>query len=328
MELLKKIDDRLRKKSPFTWIIGGHIYIPLLLVLNAAFFILGYVESAANDYANRGIPYDEEYASGMLVGVLISLGLLIAFCIRQIKYNSTRIVFNLTDRGYFRFFTSYFLILTLLANIPLIGNAGRYVQINSAIEVYENTEAGLLVGPGAEAHERMFYDMDKLQSGFYVISWEFWRAFLLVQLNLALLLLVVCYVKKAHFGWSMLVLNLYPSIFGIFTGLTFLILQPSGDEEVLMFVQLTIFVGIAYFIGFSVKRIHQGLKNGFTIALHLAMPVILVAYVALFGEFSGLHREFTNKEEISILFGTAYLAILIGLFAFKNVYRKRYLLPG
>jgi hypothetical protein len=132
------------------------------------------------------------------------------------------------------------------------------------------------VGPGAEAHERLFYDMDKLQSGFYVISWEFWRAFLLVPLNLALLLLVACYVKKAHFGWSMLVLNLYPSIFGIFTGLMFLILQPSGDEEVLMFVQLTLFVGIAYFIGFVAKRMHKGLKNGFAIALHLSLPVILV----------------------------------------------------
>jgi len=123
-----KIDTDILKKSPFQWIIGWHIFIPIILGLFVLAFINGYIPPVkVYDYS---VPYLESLS--LFLGFL-SLIVFVLFVIRQIKFNSFRIHHHLPySRAIITFF-SFWLIALLLVIIPTLSYEAYCFKVKNHI---------------------------------------------------------------------------------------------------------------------------------------------------------------------------------------------------
>lgn len=114
-EYFKEIDESILKKSPFHWVIGWHIFIPVILVLALFGKGLSFIYPVRLYYSNLGKISFISYFFYFLCFIVFIL-----FIIRQIRYNSSRIHHRLpfirSNSNYF----SYVVIIFMLSVIPLI----------------------------------------------------------------------------------------------------------------------------------------------------------------------------------------------------------------
>ncbi|MFT5512482.1 MAG: hypothetical protein ACI8SE_000880, partial [Bacteroidia bacterium] len=112
------------------------------------------------------------------------------------------------------------------------------------------------------------------RSFFYPLEWEFWRFYFLLTLALSVLLIILCSVNIAEFGWGMLVVALHPTVFGIVGALVAFMFQDVSGEKaaVIGIVLLLLFTLNAYIIAFF-KGFKPSLRRAFAIACHIYTPI-------------------------------------------------------
>ena len=96
--------------------------------------------------------------------------------------------------------------------------------------------------------------------------------------TLAFLLIIYCSTPKAEFGWSMLVCALFPTVFGIITGLLALI-DLMDSEEGVQFL-LALFVGAMIYVTFM-GNFKPKVKRIFGISLNIILPIAIPIITSL-----------------------------------------------
>jgi hypothetical protein len=186
-------------------------------------------------------------------------------------------------------------------------------------------------------HERL---IDK-DSVFHQANIDFWKGYFFVALVLAALLLMLCSVHIAEFGWGMLVIALHPTVFGIVGALLAYLMKgaDSQDAAYVGIALLLLFTLNAYFFAFS-KRFKPVLKRAFAITCHFYTPIVAVLILVMFKEatdccfqnvenpdycdcFLPFSRDQYNMLILCVLgFGT-----VITTFFFGRYYKKQYINP-
>ena len=112
-DFYKKIDTQILKKSPFHWILGWHLFLPIIVVLALFGAVIGYL-----------IPTETyTYSAGELGIASFFLGFMafmafILYVVRQVRFNSFRIDHRVPFKKSILIFFSFWLIVTLLSLIP------------------------------------------------------------------------------------------------------------------------------------------------------------------------------------------------------------------
>ena len=151
-EIYKKYDDLLLRKKPVLWVLGLHIYLPLLLTLYAILFLIGLV------YPFNPVPfwkdYEELYNTISLVMILPTILLAIMFIIRQIKFNSRRIHVQLPYRRSFGNMIYFFVLFGLIIALPFVGSIGATLKTKASLDIEEFKEDMVYLSIGG-AHFRL-----------------------------------------------------------------------------------------------------------------------------------------------------------------------------
>ena len=123
-----KINTYLIKNKPFHWIIGWHIFIPMLLLLFiiAILFAFGFSIKIYN-YRSESRDF-----IAFFLGFISLMGFIL-FIIRQAKYNSFRIHHHIPFKKAYLVFASFWLITTLFAVIPFIPELAYTARITHYI---------------------------------------------------------------------------------------------------------------------------------------------------------------------------------------------------
>ncbi len=139
-EIFNKIDKSILKKHPFQWIIGWHIFLPIivgLILLAAALAFL--TPTKIFSYSDD----DSLKVSSVFVG-FISFMAFILYVIRQIKFNSFRIHHHIPYAKSILIFFSFWLIIFLFSVIPFIPDQVYTLRVRSEINsITDNFEKDL-----------------------------------------------------------------------------------------------------------------------------------------------------------------------------------------
>lgn len=137
-ELYKKYDDLLLRKKPVLWVLGFHIYLPLLVVLYLLLLLIGLA------YPYNPVPWWNEYEDFFetlsLIMILPTILLAIMFVIRQIKFNSRRIHVHLPYRKSFGNMLYFFVLFGLIIALPFVGSIGATFRASMSLDIEEFTE--------------------------------------------------------------------------------------------------------------------------------------------------------------------------------------------
>ncbi|MFT7590866.1 MAG: hypothetical protein ACI9UJ_000784, partial [bacterium] len=179
------------------------------------------------------------------------------------------------------------------------------------------------------------------RSFFYPLEWEFWRFYFLLTLALSVLLIILCSVNIAEFGWGMLVVALHPTVFGIVGALVAFMFQDVSGEKaaVIGIVLLLLFTLNAYIIAFF-KGFKPSLRRAFAIACHIYTPIAAAILLFLLKEASNCcfidnnWREYcdcylpcTSDEFDLIVLSVVVFGAIVSTFFFGRYYKKQYTNP-
>ncbi len=116
-ELYNKIDQYLLTRYPRLWVLGVHIFIPIVVISWCVLIAIGgfMVQGQAFDLYSVDDAYGQ-IAVGMILPVIL---LLILFIIRQAKYNANRVHQFLPYKHRFGVFLSFWVILFLISSLPM-----------------------------------------------------------------------------------------------------------------------------------------------------------------------------------------------------------------
>jgi len=178
-------------------------------------------------------------------------------------------------------------------------------------------------------------------SFFFSLEWDFWRGYLFITLVLSVLLIILCSVNIAEFGWGMLVVALHPTVFGIVAALVaFLFREVDGEMAATIGIfLLLLFTANAYFFAFN-KRFKPALRRAFAIACHIYTPIVACLLIVMYKEASdccyldSTYREncdcilpFTREQYNLITLNTLIIGSIISTYVFGKYYKKQYTNP-
>jgi len=141
-----KTAQTILKKSPFQWIIGWHLFLPIIIILFIFSITVGFMfpTTTHNYYNNGGLK-----TAAVFLGFL-SFMAFILYIVRQIKYNSFRIHHHIPFAKSMMIFFSFWTITSLLSFVPFIPyhiHNWRVTQkINSITNDFENDTKVLYYG--------------------------------------------------------------------------------------------------------------------------------------------------------------------------------------
>jgi hypothetical protein len=174
---------------------------------------------------------------------------------------------------------------------------------------------------------------------YFVLEFEFWKFYLLLALGLAVLLIILCSVRIADFGWAMLITALQPTAFGIiFALILFALPNFHNDEEQVAFVLLLLFTAFAVFVAFF-SNFKSTFRKAYAICLHIYIPLLITLFLALIRELrdccSRLYAEvhcdcvelLGHGDFEDFLFVTAVVSAIVATYFFGRFYRRIYINP-
>ena len=131
----KKWDRSIAKRFPKLWVLGLHIYVPVILAVWLLFYAMGWTMSgeplptqgAVNDYADKLLLYS--ILPTIVIGVL--------YFIRQIKFNALRVHHHLPFKNPFIHYFTFLLVCVLFTAIPMTSHLGLYHNMSSTIHERE-----------------------------------------------------------------------------------------------------------------------------------------------------------------------------------------------
>lgn len=128
----KKVDHRVLEKYPNLWVLGVHVYVPILLALHAIIMAIGFI------YPLNPLPdffrYKDFFENISLTMILPTILLVVIFVIRQVKFNSKRVHLSLPYKYHFFVFLYFFGLLFGFTSLPLSGNLAAYVKTNLTLD--------------------------------------------------------------------------------------------------------------------------------------------------------------------------------------------------
>lgn len=115
-KLYTKIDHYILKNHPFNWIIGWHIFLPIIIILALIGVVSGF-STPTKIYSYSGD--DGLGVAAFFVGFLALMGFIL-YIVRQIRYNSFRIHHHLPFKKSIYIFFSFWIIASLFSLLPFI----------------------------------------------------------------------------------------------------------------------------------------------------------------------------------------------------------------
>lgn len=178
-------------------------------------------------------------------------------------------------------------------------------------------------------------------SFFFAAEWEFWRGYAFLALALSVLLIILCSVNIAEFGWGMLVVALHPTVFGIVAALTAFIFRDFDGNEAawIAIILLAIFTLNALFFAFN-PRFKPSLRRAFAIACHIYLPIVAAATLMLVKEAQdccyldttwrdncACYLPFTRSQFEMLTMGTVFFGTIVVTYIFGRYYKRQYTDP-
>lgn len=155
---------------------------------------------------------------------------------------------------------------------------------------------------------------------YFVLRLEFWEFYCLVAIGLAMFLIVLCSVKKADFGWSMLIVALQPTVYGIVLALSWFVSR-SAEEAIALF-WLYFFIALALYIIF-VSKFKSTLRHAYAIALHLYIPILVPVIMILTEDYGRTHHS--NSEDVAVVL--SIISAFVSTYLFSWYYKREYINP-
>jgi hypothetical protein len=175
---------------------------------------------------------------------------------------------------------------------------------------------------------------------FFGAAFYFWVFYIITPLVLSSLLLIVCSVKIADFGWAMLVIALAGMFMMIANGLLDVSNRANGDAELQFNLLLITLLIVVFLIMIVSKNLKSQISKAFTVAFQLMIPFAIFAYFAILdqlhecpyrGEYYLEQCEdfefFESQAYYMTAYGICVLICLTGIYIFNQVYTKKYVHP-
>ncbi|MFT5725028.1 MAG: uncharacterized membrane protein (DUF485 family) [Bacteroidia bacterium] len=142
----QKIDHRMLERFPNLWVLGIHIYLPILATLYFILFAVGFI------YPLNPLPYFYDYESFFenlsLTMVLPTILLLVVFVIRQVKFNSKRVHLSLPYKHSFLVFLYFLVIIFSITVLPFIGNIAAYLKTDLTLNQQQYAQDAKVMSKG------------------------------------------------------------------------------------------------------------------------------------------------------------------------------------
>ncbi len=311
-----KLEDKMVKKFPNLWILGLHIFLPVVLTANAVLFTIGYFYKY--DLSQPWYELGDFFGGVTLLMTLLSILLFTLFIIRQVRFNTHRIHHRLPYKQGISFFIGFFLIFSAISALPVMANLGSYVHSKQITKDW-NVDHYQDISPhrydqqstDMERFAEMVYHKEKM---FYPVKWEFWNWYLLISVGFAMMLFAICATKARDFGWAMFISALFPIMYFIIYAFLELIIRFNGvKEQESAIILLTSFLLISIVMALGSKPIRS---RAFSIAIYLYTPALFIFYMLYFDWW-----EFVDSS-IAI-----FVVACVATVFFNVIFRRKYVEP-
>ncbi|MCB9261106.1 MAG: hypothetical protein H6607_01855 [Flavobacteriales bacterium] len=131
----EKINQRFIRTNPLGWVLGVHIFWPLILVLGLLLFVATWL------YPLNPLPdwssYRGFFSNINQILILPAILLFILFIIRQIKFNTKRVHLKLPYSKSFFTFVYFFITLFAISALPFVANVAGYLKAKNTLKTTE-----------------------------------------------------------------------------------------------------------------------------------------------------------------------------------------------
>ena len=126
LQYYKDLDHKMLNKYPVAWVLGVHLYIPLIIASSILLFAIGALVDLSPLPQWRD--YREIFSTISMVLVLPTILLVILFIIRQVKFNSKRVHIRLPHGFSYPIFLYYIAVFACIIALPFMANIGATVR--------------------------------------------------------------------------------------------------------------------------------------------------------------------------------------------------------
>ena len=161
----KKIDEQLLSSKPILWVLGVHIFIPILVVVALVLFLIGFLTPV-----NPLMPwytYESSFEKLSMTMILPAILLAIVFIVRQVKFNSVRVHVKLPYSYGKSFFLYYLLCFWLITALPFAGNLGSYTRLSMRLDGQAYLQDKPILGDGFRHFYLEKYGLDDEEHYYY-----------------------------------------------------------------------------------------------------------------------------------------------------------------
>jgi hypothetical protein len=127
----KNWDRKIAKNYPKVWVLGLHIYLPVIILTWLVFYGLGWMISTDPlPTRSRVNEFSEQLT---LYSILPTIVIGILYFIRQIRFNALRVHHHLPFKNPYSHFAAFLLICVLFTSIPQAAHFGLYHRMKTSI---------------------------------------------------------------------------------------------------------------------------------------------------------------------------------------------------
>lgn len=314
MNWFKKLDAKLIKSRPVAWILGVHIFIPVLILEALILFIIGYVNGFDPEYSRD---YKAFYSLISWLVTMLSIAFIVIYFIRQVRFNTVRIHHHLPFKRFMLFFAVFYFIMLGFIFMPFMANYGAYTKVYQetaelrALHSQHIDEWGSYELEGVDSEtQSLLYMIKYNRYSFFCAEWKFIEAYSLLALAFSMMLIGISATSVKDFGWSMLINVLIPITFGILVAIvaTTGSFQSSDEESTI----LTLMTLIAIIVGLlAVPRKSNDRSKSFALSFYFYSPLLIISYL-----LSATSDLDIDDWPIGITYVTVIVAtILFGVYA-------------
>ena len=125
LQRFKNWDVSISKSYPKIWILGVHIYLPILTIMALIFYAFGWAYNITNMPPMREV---NDYGYGLLQFAILPMLLAgIMYFIRQIKFNSLRVHHHLPYKNPYLSFITFVIVFFIITATPFIAGDRKSV---------------------------------------------------------------------------------------------------------------------------------------------------------------------------------------------------------
>jgi len=132
LQRFKNWDVRISKYYPKIWILGVHIYLPILTIMPLTVYAFGWAYNITNMPPMREV---NDYGYGLLQFAILPMLLAgIMYFIRQIKFNSLRVHHHLPYKNPYLSFITFVIVFFIITATPFTAGVGMHHKFSKQID--------------------------------------------------------------------------------------------------------------------------------------------------------------------------------------------------